>query len=345
MTVKVLIVDDSLFFQNRLREMIGSHPEIDIVGVANDGREAVTKAAQLKPDLITMDYEMPEMDGVTAVREIMANNPVPIIMFSSLTYEGAKVTLDALEAGAVDFMAKNFAEFSRDSNQLKSQLQDRILAMARQHGTATASVAPSFDRPVENTRGQRLAQTPGVIVIGASTGGPVALSEVLTSIPAKFPVPIVLIQHMPANFTMAFAERLDRECHINVRHAEHGDVLEPGVALLAPGGMQLLFNRHAPNRVDVIEGDAALNYKPSVDVAFTSAAEGYGNRALGMVLTGMGSDGCEGARVIKSKGGTIWSQDEATSVIYGMPMAVAREGLSDMVLPLYQLGPHLVEAV
>lgn len=345
MTVKVLIVDDSLFFQNRLREMIGSHPEIDIVGVANDGREAVAKAAQLKPDLITMDYEMPEMNGVTAVREIMANNPVPIIMFSSLTYEGAKVTLDALDAGAVDFMAKNFAEFSRDSNQLKSELQDRILAMARQHGSATASVTPSFDRPIENTRGQRLKSTPGVIVIGASTGGPVALSEVLTSIPAKFPVPIVLIQHMPSNFTMAFAERLDRECHINVRHAEHGDVLEPGVALLAPGGMQLLFNRHTPNRVDVVEGDASLNYKPSVDVAFTSAAEGYGSRAFGMVLTGMGSDGCEGARLIKSRGGTIWSQDEATSVIYGMPMAVAKEGLSDVVLPLYQLGPQLVEAV
>lgn len=349
MSVRVLIVDDSLFFQNRLREMIGAHAEIEVVGVANDGKEAVAKAAELKPDVITMDYEMPEMDGVTAVREIMANNPVPIIMFSSLTYEGAKVTLEALAAGAVDFMAKNFAEFSRDSHKLSSTLQDRILAVSMRGDTAVASSSPAAGF---NTSGSAFktssvshapTQPPAAVVIGASTGGPVALTEVLSGLPADFPIPLVLVQHMPANFTMAFAERLDRECQISVRHAEHGQMLEPGTAYLAPGGKQLLFNKSNPMKLDVVDGDPNISYKPSVDLTFTSASEAFASRSFGVVLTGMGSDGCEGARAIKNRGGLIWSQDEASSVIYGMPMAVARANLSDHVLPLHQFATQLIE--
>ncbi|MCV6621510.1 MAG: chemotaxis response regulator protein-glutamate methylesterase [Cellvibrionaceae bacterium] len=349
MSVKVLIVDDSLFFQNRLKEMIGAHPDIEVVAVANDGKEAVAKAAELKPDVITMDYEMPEMDGVTAVREIMANNPIPIIMFSSLTYEGAQVTLDALSAGAVDFMAKNFAEFSRDSRKLSTTLQDRILAVAMRGDTAVASAAPATgfstsDSAFKKTLASHApAQKPAVIVIGASTGGPVALTEVLSALPADFSIPIVLVQHMPANFTMAFAERLDRECQIKVRHAEHGESMEPGTAYLAPGGKQLLFNKSNPLKLDVIDGDASVSYKPSVDLTFTSASEAFASRSFGVVLTGMGSDGCEGARAIKNRGGIIWSQDEASSVIYGMPMAVARANLSDHVLPLHQFASQLSE--
>ncbi len=347
MSVKVLIVDDSLFFQNRLREMIGSHANIDVVGVANNGKEAVAKAAELKPDVITMDYEMPEMDGVTAVREIMANNPVPIIMFSSLTYEGAKVTLDALAAGAFDFMAKNFAEFSRDSQKLSAALQDRILTVAMRGEKAVACPVSSISpvkRKLKSVPARRTQnQAPAVVVIGSSTGGPVALTDILSALPASFPLPLVLVQHMPANFTMAFAERLDRECQIRVRHAENGEILEPGTAYLAPGGKQLSFNRSNPMKIDVFEGAPDVNYKPSVDLTFTSAAEAFASRAFGIVLTGMGSDGCEGARAIKQRRGTIWSQDEATSVIYGMPMAVAKAELTDHVLPLNEFASQLVE--
>lgn len=346
MPVKVLVVDDSLFFQNRLKEILNSHPNIEVVGLAGDGREAVNKARSLKPDVITMDYEMPEMDGIAAVREIMASKPVPIIMFSSLTYEGARVTLEALDAGAVDFMAKNFAQFSSNSTDLKKELQDRVVALAGGGGSAAESMGNRTTAPDGSSiKSPSFKQRPAAVVIGASTGGPVALTEVLTRLPANFSVPIVLVQHMPANFTLAFAERLNRECKITVKQAQNGDIIQPGVALLAPGGMQLSFSRSNSMRVDVFEGDPSLSYRPSVDLTFASAAEAFGSRSFGMVLTGMGSDGCEGARAIKARGGSIWSQDKETSVIYGMPMAVAKANLSDNVLPLDRISSELVGAL
>lgn len=345
MPVKVLVVDDSLFFQNRLKEILNAHPNIEVVGLAGDGREAVTKARSLKPDVITMDYEMPEMDGIAAVREIMASNPVPIIMFSSLTYEGARVTLEALDAGAVDFMAKNFAQFSSNSVDLKKELQDRVVALAGGSKSTPEPMANRSSAAAGAGKSPSFKQRPAAVVIGASTGGPVALTEVLTRLPANFSVPIILVQHMPANFTLAFAERLNRECKITVKQAQNGDVIQPGVALLAPGGMQLSFSRSNSMRIDVYEGDPSLSYRPSVDLTFASAAEAFGSRSFGMVLTGMGSDGCEGARAIKARGGSIWSQDKETSVIYGMPMAVAKANLSDNVLPLDRISTELVGAL
>lgn len=349
MPVKVLVVDDSLFFQNRLKEMLESHPDIEVIGLAADGREAVNKALQLKPDVITMDYEMPEMDGIAAVKEIMAKQPVPIIMFSSLTYEGARITLEALDAGAVDFMAKNFAQFSSNSEGLKSELLGRVIALASKQEYNTAAdepLASSSATPAPaKSRGSVFDKRPAAVVIGASTGGPVALTEVLSQLPANFSLPIVLVQHMPANFTLAFAERLNRECKITVKQAQDGDTLQPGLALLTPGGMQLSFNRSNPMRLDIFEGDPSLSYRPSVDLSFASAAEAFGSRSFGMVLTGMGSDGCEGARAIKARGGAIWSQDRDSSVIYGMPMAVAKANLSDNVLPLDRISSELVGAL
>ncbi len=373
MTVTVLIVDDSSFFRRRLTEMIDGQPGLKVVGTASNGREGVEKALALKPDVITMDYEMPMLDGISAVREIMAKQPTPILMFSSLTYEGARVTLDALEAGAVDFLPKNFDEISRNAVELRQKLAQRLLDISRAGrrsltpspaGAAPlrAPVPPSTSvsthaassRPAERVQERpavaeraparaagKPLKRPALVAIGTSTGGPVALQAVLTQLPASFPVPIVLIQHMPATFTPAFAERLNGACKIQVKEAVDGDQLRPGLALLAPGGKQLMVVKGG--RVKVLPGDERMNYKPSVDITFASAANVYHDQVLALILTGMGADGCDGARLLKQQGSTLWSQDEATSVIYGMPMAVAKAGLSDEVLPLPQIGPRLAD--
>jgi len=258
---KVLVVDDSSFFQVRLKDIINEHPDLKVVGIAANGQEAIDLADQLQPDIISMGYEMPRLDGVSAVRAIMAKRPVPIVMFSSMTYEGARITLDALEAGAVDFIPKNFAEVSRNSANLKEKLQETLLSFARQ---AQPKVIPAIPRPAPGQPAQQgaaparapVAESPvrrpiesspsvsrrnlkgkvKILIIGASTGGPVALSEVIQKLPASFPLPVVLIQHMPENFTRAFAERLDKVCSVRVAEACDGDLLQPGHVLVAPGG-------------------------------------------------------------------------------------------------------------
>lgn len=385
MTVSVLVVDDSGFFRKRLTEILTSSGQIKVVGAATNGREGVELAEKLRPDVITMDYEMPVMDGITAVREILRKRPIPVLMFSSLTYEGARVTLDALEAGAVDFLPKNFEEIARDNSQLQKILIDRILDVARSRpGNKAAPAAPgpsvppgqtssptlrSRTAPVERPRSSlhERPATPAptgeaeavrrpvrrgparhyaVVGIGTSTGGPVALQRVLTTLPASFPAPLVLVQHMPASFTPAFAERLNKLCQIEVRQAEDGDVLRPGLALLAPGGKQMMIeNRSGQARVRILPGDERLNYKPCVDVTFGSLARSFPGKTLGVILTGMGSDGKEGCRLMKQSGSDVWSQDEKSSVIYGMPMAVAKAGLTDEVLSLDDIGPRLIEGV
>ncbi len=380
MPVRVLVVDDSNFFQHRLKDIINEHPDLKVIGIASNGREAVEKAAELKPDIITMDFEMPVMDGVTAIKHIMANRKVPILMFSSLTYEGAKITLDALAAGALDFIPKDFAEVSRSSDALKKKLHERLITLAgatarvispapiveqktavstppATTGARVASPAPALaparpsvsasqddNKPVAQDN-YRLKNKPKILVIGASTGGPVALAEVLITLPANFPLPIVLVQHMPENFTKAFAERLNKQCKIQVREAVDGDQLQPGLALLAPGGKQLMLDKRNGGSVRVLPDDDRVTYKPSLDITFGSAANTFADKVLGVVLTGMGSDGCKGAGILKQMGSSLWSQDEASCVIYGMPMAVARAGYSDKVLSLKDIGPRLVREV
>lgn len=398
MALKVLIVDDSGFFRRRLKELLESGNEFTVVGAASNGREAIDKTRALKPDVITMDYEMPVMDGITAVRNIMASTPTPILMFSSLTYEGARVTLDALDAGAVDFLPKNFEEIANSSAALKKRLFECLHSVARSGGRRHHAAAPppldarqadskheeavraairperadaaktatpksagpqpalrpappsaaarplaAAPVPVPVARAPKRARPYGLVAIGTSTGGPVALQKILTRLPANFRVPIVLVQHMPATFTPAFAERLNSQCQIRVKEAVDGDTLQPGVALLAPGGKQLMISKRG--MVKVLPGDERLNYKPCVDVTFGSAANAYGDQVLAVVLTGMGADGRDGARLLKQAGSSVWAQDEATSTIYGMPMAVARAGLADDVLPLDDIAKRLMEVV
>ncbi|MCG8608908.1 MAG: chemotaxis response regulator protein-glutamate methylesterase [Pseudomonadales bacterium] len=409
MAVRVLVVDDSGFFRRRVCEILKSVTEIEVVGTASNGREAVEQSKRLKPDVITMDYEMPVMDGISAVKEIMASQPTPVLMFSSLTYEGARVTLDALAAGAVDFLPKNFEDISRDSSTLQDVLKQRIIAVAKSH---LRSFSPSVSRGVPSeppkpepskhtisppresrrnvsnrpdanvqrtqhrstlsgrsgqsvsVRASDVSATPrqvqstspteavrikprsySCVLIGTSTGGPLALQKVLTQLPRDFPAPIVLVQHMPASFTPAFAERLNKLCAIEVREASDGDTLQKGVALLAPGGKQMMLESRGGTKVRILEGDNRLNYKPCVDVTFGSAAKVFPGKTLGIILTGMGADGREGCRMMKNAGSAVWSQNEDSSVIYGMPMAVAKAGLTDLVLSLEEFAPQLISSV
>lgn len=351
MPYSVLIVDDSSFFQTRLKEIINEHPDLKVTGIATNGQEAIEMAEKIKPDIISMDYEMPFLDGVTAVKHIMETNPRPIIMFSSMTYEGARITLDALEAGALDFMNKNFAEVSGNSATFKEKLHEKLITCAKSGKSSAVTAAASV--PVSSTikressakplgsSGKKLASKIKLLVIGASTGGPVALSEIITALPGDFPVPIVVVQHMPENFTRAFSERLDRHSKLRVKEAENGDRLEKGAVLVAPGGKQLMIDRGGAS-VKIIPGDDRVNYKPSVDIAFGSAASALNDAVLGLVLTGMGADGCEGARLLKEKGAIIWSQDKDSCIVYGMPAAVAKADLTSCVLPLKDIANKLV---
>ncbi|WP_454255332.1 protein-glutamate methylesterase/protein-glutamine glutaminase [Pseudomonas sp. Marseille-Q8238] len=364
MAVKVLVVDDSGFFRRRVSEILSADPNIQVVGTATNGREAIDQALALKPDVITMDYEMPMMDGITAVRNIMQRCPTPVLMFSSLTHEGARVTLDALDAGAVDYLPKNFEDISRNPDKVKALLCEKVHTIARSNrrysaynppvpatvsstaSTVARSTAAPTVRPASSA-GSTGGAAPKrkaykLVAIGTSTGGPVALQRVLTQLPANFPTPLVLIQHMPAAFTKAFAERLDKLCRISVKEAEDGDVLRPGLALLAPGGKQMMID--ARGAVRILPGDERLNYKPCVDITFGSASKSFNDKVLAVVLTGMGADGREGARLLKQSGSQVWAQDEASCVIYGMPMAVVKANLADAVYGLEDIGRHLVEA-
>ncbi|MBR9856115.1 MAG: chemotaxis response regulator protein-glutamate methylesterase [Gammaproteobacteria bacterium] len=371
MAIRVLVVDDSSFFRRRVSEILDQDPLLTVVDTAANGQEAVEKARLLRPDVITMDIEMPVMDGISAVRAIMKATPTPVLMFSSLTHDGARATLDALDAGAMDFLPKRFEDIARSKEEAILLLQQRVKAISRRRAVAApvsrpstigaagaaarvrptlastpagrgfAAATPVVAEPVVERRSlpRRSGKHYQLLAIGTSTGGPVALQKVLTKLPANFPHPIVLIQHMPGTFTSAFAARLDGLCQIRVKEAADGDQLRPGHAYLAPGGKQMLFEGRAGNaRLRVIDGNDKVNYKPCVDITFASAAKTYGGNVLAVVLTGMGADGREGARLLKEQGANIWAQDEESCVVYGMPQAVAKAGIATESLPLPLIG-------
>ena len=415
-----MIVDDSTFFRKRLKEIIESDPTMQVVGEAKDGKEGVSLAASLHPDVITMDVEMPVMDGITAVKEIMAKTPTPILMFSSLTFEGANSTFKALEAGAVDFMPKNFDDIAhrredgikallnaikavsrsrvrgfrpalststtarpsslsatRTSSTLSSTTRTSTLSStsslsSRLSTTATApaptqgaalgqykkinellsseqgvpAAARKFtfgDHKAETTAFKKSGKSHSLVAIGSSTGGPIALQEIIPKLP-KLNVPVVIVQHMPGSFTNTFAARLDAMSQLHVVEAKDGDVLEPGTCYIAPGGKQMIFERFGlKTRIRIIQDTGRVTYNPCVDVSFASLAQIFGNKVLAMILTGMGSDGCEGCQLLKAKGSVIWAQNEETCVVYGMPQAVVNANVADLVLPLGDIAGCIVK--
>jgi len=344
--VRVLVVDDSAFFRRRISEMLESDGSIEVVGFAGDGLVAQREARRLRPDVITMDVEMPVMDGITAVRNIMAEIPTPILMFSSLTHEGARATLDALDAGAVDFLPKQLDNSSDKQSSIQALVR-RVQALGQRRRRSTlAHTPPVTPAPVRRTHAEPRRGHYELVIIGASTGGPMAIQSVLSALPGSFPLPIVLIVHMPATFTPAYAERLNGQSRLHVKEAQSGDQMKPGHVYLAPGGKQMLLERRGASViVQIKESAPGQTYKPSVDISFCSAARVYSNAVLAVVLTGMGADGKQGANLLKESGSSVWSQDEASCVVYGMPQAVEKAGISDRVLPLSEIGPMLGKVV
>ena len=369
------MVDDSAFFRRRVTEILNAHTELQVIGDAANGQQAIDQTEKLRPDVITMDIEMPVMDGITAVRKIMAATPTPIIMFSSLTHDGAKATLDALDAGALDFLPKKFEDIAKDKKEGTQLLQERVKALGRKAGfmRRRTSSRPEIKKaplsrsevsrphkPLAPISSRLSKETPKVgsgplrkasgksyklLAVGTSTGGPVALQKLLTNLPKNFKLPIILVQHMPAAFTPAFAMRLNSLCNIDVKEAESGDALRPGTAYLAPGGKQMLVEGRAGSAVIKIMDDNSerITYKPSVDLSFGSAAKVYGGDVLGVILTGMGADGREGCRMLKQRGATIWAQDEQSCVVYGMPQAVTVAGVSELSLSIDDIAPSILK--
>lgn len=324
----MLVVDDSGFFRSRLVRMLGGDPDIEIVGCAGDGQAALMAVARLEPDLVTMDVEMPVMDGIAAVRAIMRAAPTRILMLSAVTAAGADATLAALEAGAADFTPKQaLVELGEDAG---PRLCAHIKALCR--------------RPVPRARplGGAPAAEPGhaealagkaLVVIGASTGGPAVLSTLLGALDRRFPCPLLIVQHMPETFTRCFAERADRVSALAVAEAADGEVLRPGRVLVAPGGRQTRVHNHrGALRVEIRDPMPGDLYRPCIDQTFTSAAAAAGPAMLAVVLTGMGTDGCAGSRAVRAAGGEVWAQDAASSAVFGMPAAVIRAGLANRIV-------------
>ena len=343
-SIGVLVVDDSVVIRRMVASVLDDDPDIEVVGTAANGRIALDKLPQLRPDIVILDVEMPVMDGLATLRAMRLTHPhLPVVMFSTLTERGAAATLDALSAGASDYVTKpsHVGSVNASIDRVRSELIPKVKALVG----ATREKSTSRSRPVPPARPVRQDRV-DVIAVGCSTGGPDALTAIVTGLPADLSVPIVVVQHMPPLFTRMFAERLDRSCPLLVREAADGATLEPGQILVAPGDHHLVLRRQGVEVVAQLTKEAPENYcRPSVDVLFRSVASVYGNGALACVLTGMGRDGLKGAERIRAAGGRILVQDQASSVVWGMPGAVAQAGLANDVVPLEKVAETLINAV
>lgn len=348
--IRVVIIDDSAFMRKAITMMLSSDADLEVVDTARDGEEGIEKILKHKPDIATLDIEMPRMEGLEALRRIMVENPIPVIMVSSLTREGAEITLRALELGAIDFVAKNTNSTSLDIIKIKEELIRKIKTIYI-HGLKQSSPSSgiSAEKLVnsENVHKRKFnSERPRIIVIGASTGGPQALQIICSALPANMSCGLIIVQHMPPAFTGALAERLNSISMLEILEAKKGDTIENGRALIAPGSHHLALKQHFGDiRVELSEKPYDYLYRPSINIAMWSAAEVYGSNTLGVILTGMGCDGLDGIKKIKEKGGRSIAQDEVTSIIYGMPKAVVEAGLADTVLPLSRIAEEIIYAI
>ncbi|MCA0145647.1 chemotaxis response regulator protein-glutamate methylesterase [Blastococcus sp. LR1] len=341
--IKVMVVDDSVVVRKIVTDVLSEDPGIEVVGTAVNGKAAVSKLELLKPDLITMDIEMPEMNGIEAVRAIRGlRSRVPIIMFSTLTERGATATLDALSAGANDYVTKpaNVGSVAQSMESVRQQLIPKIKALLGRPVGYQRGAAPPPPPPKPAAPRTGPGKKPAVLVIGSSTGGPEALARVIPALPANLPVPILLVQHMPPVFTRQFAQRLDRLSALRVVEAVDGTPLMPGTVHLAPGDHHLVVRANARAALSTsLNQNPPENFcRPAVDPLFRSAVAAYDGAVLGVVLTGMGSDGRNGCGEIRNAGGTVVVQDQSTSVVWGMPGAVQQAGYADEVLPLDRIA-------
>jgi two-component system chemotaxis response regulator CheB len=347
--LKVLVVDDSAYVRKVVKQMLSRSPFLEVVGTARDGREALELVEQLDPDVVTCDLIMPELDGVGFVREQMRRRPLPIIIMS-IASETGEAALTALDAGAVDFVQKPTALATEKIFEVSDELIEKVKSAAGIPMARVKISAPTVEAETtqqQSTSSVTRKELADVVVIGISTGGPQALKQLIPQLPADFPAPVAMVMHMPVGYTEMYARKLDEQSPLEVREAHEGDVMRAGLALLAPAGRHLTFRRREGGEV-VAHLDSRpfdLPHRPSVDVLFQSAAEVYRQRVLGVVMTGMGSDGKQGAAWIKAQGGLIYTESEETCVVYGMPSSVVEAGLSDRSVPLGSMAQAIREAV
>jgi two-component system, chemotaxis family, protein-glutamate methylesterase/glutaminase len=344
--LKVLVVDDSAYVRKVVKQLLSRSPFLEVVGTARDGREALELVEQLDPDVVTCDLIMPELDGVGFVREQMARRPLPIIIMS-IASETGEAALTALDVGAVDFVQKPTALATEKIFEVSDDLIEKVKAAAGIPMARVKISAPAAEAAPQSAAAVTRKELADVVVIGISTGGPQALKQLIPQLPADFPAPVAMVMHMPVGYTEMYARKLDELSPLEVREAHEGDVLRAGLALLAPAGRHLTFRRRAGGEV-VAHLDSRpfeLAHRPAVDVLFQSAAEVYKQRVLGVVMTGMGSDGKQGAAWIKAQGGLVYTESEETCVVYGMPSSVVEAGLSDRSVPLGKMAQAIREAV
>jgi two-component system chemotaxis response regulator CheB len=342
--IKVLVVDDSALMRRVITGLLEEDPEIQVVGSAVDGQDAIEKVHQLKPDVLTLDVEMPKLDGLQTLGYLMSEHPIPCVMLSAYTPRGAETTLKALDYGATDFVQKPSGAISLNLERVKDELLSKVkvaknidLRRLPFRGESGGPQRAAASRPKPVDRGS-------VVAIGTSTGGPRALAALLPLLPKGFPAPVLVVQHMSAGFTATLAARLDKDCNIRVKEAEQDEVLEAGTIYLAPGDWHMEVKREGSAvKVKLDQRPPVLGVRPCVDLLFQSVAEAYGPHALGVVLTGMGRDGAKGVKAIKAKNGRTLAQDEASCVVYGMPRAAFATGAVDSVHALAEMASAIVE--
>lgn len=343
--IKVLVVDDSPFMRQYLRGVLEKDAEIEVVGTASDGVFALQKIPIYKPDVITVDIEMPQMNGIEFIKEIMAVNPLPIVVISSYTEKNAGITFEALKMGAIDFITKprGFKQIEHNIS-LEGEIVSKIKSAYYGKVGKLRGQQVGTGKKKEKVVGKGLVRKPRteIIGIGISTGGPPIVEQILTSLPENYGIPIVIVQHMPEGFTREFAQRLDKLSAIEVREGKHGDLLRPGRAIIAPGGRQMAVKKEdlAPV-IHVRTGERVSGHIPSIDVLFNSLAEEFGENTLAVIMTGMGHDGVVGLEAIKEKGGVVWAQNEESCVVYGMPRVAVQRGVVDAQLSVEEIIQQL----
>ncbi len=348
--IEVLVVDDSAFMRKVVSELLDEYSDIKVVDQARNGEDALKKLEQYTPDVITLDVEMPRMDGLEFLQHLMAEQPLPVVMLSSVTEKGSKATIEALELGAFDFIPKPSGAISLDIKKVKTSLVEKVRLAAQSN--VKRKIKQQDPTKKENLKQQKQTERRKIksvnqeqdilLVIGASTGGPKALKEVFSRLPGDLNAAVLVVQHMPAGFTTSLAERLDKLSELNVKEAERGNKLEPGKVFLAPGNYHLVIDKAG---IDLTQEDKLHNVRPAIDKTMESVVENYEGQIVGVLLTGMGKDGTHGLELIKEVGGQTIAQDETTSVVYGMPRSAYERGAVDVVKPVQEIAAEIVTMI
>jgi len=341
--IKVLVVDDSFVMRKVITRMLEKDPQIEVAGTAGDGRDALEKVESLQPDVMTLDIEMPVMNGIDVLKQVMAKRPMPVIMMSALTKEGADITIEALHLGACDFVTKDLSGLSSPAAGIEGELINKVKNVAKNKTKYLLKRLDALKKPVAFNSDKKIRHE--ILSIGASTGGPPALQHILSSLPGDFPIPVVIAQHMPKLFTQSFAQRLNALSRLEVKEAEDKEVLKAGVALVAPGDTHISLKRRGRDVVVEFVDGAKFIYRPSVDLLLSTTAEAYESLSIGVILTGMGSDGLAGMKELKSKNGYVIAQNEETCVVYGMPKAVINANITDAVLPVDKIPEEIMRVL